>query len=215
MIGRFNDAIRDYRMRALLAALPEGSALKSIEPASVKKLTDPPVNNAEFVAAVNAAGMGFDPESEEDAIDRAGTLVTKRVVALLECERGIERTRILTASKRNFFQNTELLDVPFSTDFGNIQRMYLDVMPLEVTNWRSIHEDMDANGRPVAGSVWARRHAILSRIWPDWTRVFEKDGVQPCDYATAIYVAPTLKQFLGMWDENVARAAKFAAEARG
>ncbi|MGB9619054.1 MAG: hypothetical protein ACPL7K_01425, partial [Armatimonadota bacterium] len=198
MIGRFNDAIRSYRVAALLAALPESSKFKSIDPASIKKLTDPAVNNPEFIAAAKAAGIDFDPVSEEDAIDRAGTLCTKRVVILLEKERGLSRTRILTASKRNFFQNTELLDVPFSTDFGNIQRMYLDIMPLEITDWKSLYQDMDANGYPVPGSIWAKRHEILSRIWPDWKRVFEKDGVQPSEYGTAIYVVPTLKQFIAM-----------------
>ncbi len=214
MIGRFNDAIRDYRVRALLAALPDGNGFKEVDPVSVKKLTDASVNSPEFIAAVNAAGLEFDPASEEDAIDRAGTLCTKRVVILLEKERGLKRTRILTASKRNFFQNTELLDVPFSTDFGNIQRMYLDIMPLDVANWKSIYEDMDPDGRPVPGSVWAKRHEVLLRIWPDWKRVFERDGVRPDEYGTAIYVVPTLKQFIGMWEENVARARKFAEEAR-
>jgi len=220
MIGRFNDAVRLYRVNALLAALPEGSKFKprigsGVDAASVKKLTDPSVNNPEFVAAAKAVGIDFDPASEEDAIDRAGTLCTKRVVILLEKERGLKRTRILTASKRNFFQNAELLDVPFSTDFGNIQRMYLDIMPIEVRDWKSIYEDMDAGGYPVPGSIWAKRHEILSRIWPDWKRVFEKDGVQPPEYGTAIYVFPTLKQFTGTWIENVARAKKFAEEAAG
>jgi len=214
MIGRFNDAIRLYRVKALLSALPEGSKFKSIDPASVKKLTEPAVNNPEFVAAAKSAGIDFDPASEEDAIDRAGTLCTKRVVILLEKERGLKRTRMLTASKRNFFQNTELLDVPFSTDFGNIQRMYLDIMPIEVTNWKTLYDDMDAKGCPIPGSIWAKRHEVLSKIWPDWVKVFEKDGVQPSEYGTAIYVVPTLKQFIGMWTENVSRAKKFAEEAR-
>ncbi|MCX8053303.1 MAG: hypothetical protein N3B12_05810, partial [Armatimonadetes bacterium] len=214
MIGRFNDAIRLYRINVLLAALPESSKFKSLDPASVKKLTDSSVNNPEFIGEVRAAGIDFDPVAEEDAIDRAGTLCTKRVVILLEKERGLKRTRILTASKRNFFQNTELLDVPFSTDFGNIQRMYLDIMPLEIANWKSLYEEMDDNGYPIAGSIWARRHEVLSKIWPDWKRVFEKDGVAPSEYATAIYVVPTLKQFIGMWEENVSRAKKFADEAR-
>ena len=84
MIGRFNDAIRVYRMGDLLSALPETSKFKSTDASSVKKLTDPAVNNPEFIAEVKAAGIDFDPESEEDAIDRAGTLCTKRVVMLLE-----------------------------------------------------------------------------------------------------------------------------------
>ncbi len=213
MIGRFNDAIREYRMRALLAALPESSEFRKIEPASVKKLTDASVNNPEFIAAVRAAGVTFEPEAEENAIDRAGTLCTKRVVILLE-NAGIDRTRILTASKRNFAQNSELLDVPFSTDFGNIQRMYLDLMPLDIPNWKTLYDDMTPDGMPAPGSIWAKRHETLSRIWPDWAKVFEIDGVKPADYASAIYVGPTLKQFLGMWQENVARAARFAGEAR-
>jgi hypothetical protein len=231
MIGRFNDAIRDYRVRAILAALPSDSPFKSLEPASVKKLTDASVNNAELIAAAHVNGIDFRPEAEEDAIDRAGTLCTKRVTMLLEKElaerelsspplggggRGAHRTRLLTASKRNFFQNTELLDVPFSTDFGNIQRMYLDVMPLEIENWKTIYADMDANGYPTPGSIWAKRHETLSRIWPDWGKCFDTpEGVQPSEYETAIYVAPTLKQFIGMWNDNIARAKAAAEAAKG
>lgn len=214
MIGRFNDAIRDYRVKTLLNSLPEDSKFKSIDPASIKKLTDPAINNPEFIASVRALGIDFDPMAEEDAIDRAGTLCTKRVVILLEKERGLKRTRILTASKRNFFQNTELLDVPFSTDFGNIQRMYLDLMPLRIENWKTLYEGMDENGYPIPGTIWAKRAEILAKIWPDWSRVFEKDGVKPEEYGTAIYVVPTLKQFIAMWNENVARARKFAEEAK-
>ncbi len=215
MIGRFNDAIRDYRVKAILAALPASSKFRGLDPASVKKLTDASVNNAEFVAEANAAGMAFDPVSEEDAIDRAGTLCTKRVVMLLEKNEGLARTRILTASKRNFFQNTELLDVPFSTDFGNIQRMYLGVMPLEISNWKTLYDDMGADCYPVAGSIWAKRAETLARIWPDWGKVFHSpDGVQPSEYENAIYVQPTLKQFIGMWNTNVERAKKAAEAAR-
>jgi len=214
MIGRFNDAIRDYRVKTLLNSLPEDSKFKSIDPASIKKLTDPAINNPEFIASVRVLGIDFDPMAEEDAIDRAGTLCTKRVVILLEKERGLKRTRILTASKRNFFQNTELLDVPFSTDFGNIQRMYLDLMPLRIENWKTLYEGMDENGYPIPGTIWAKRAEILAKIWPDWSRVFEKDGVKPEEYGTAIYVVPTLKQFIAMWNENVARARKFAEEAK-
>lgn len=215
MIGRFNDAIRDYRVRRLLGALPADSPYKSIDPASVKKLTDESVNNPGFIAAANKAGIEFEPEAEEDAIDRAGTLCTKRVVILLERNMRLPRTRILTASKRNFYQNTELLDVPFSTDFGNIQRMYLEHMPLEISNWRTLYDDMDEEGCPVKGSIWEKRHEILSRIWPDWKKSFDIGGVSPDDYAEAIYVKPTLTQFLAMWNENVARAKAFADEARG
>jgi len=215
MIGRFNDAIRDYRVKAILAALPESSTYKGIDPVSVKKLTDDSVNNAEFIAAAKDAGIDFDPIVEEDAIDRAGTLCTKRVVVLLEKNEGLPRTRILTASKRNFFQNTELLDVPFSTDFGNIQRMYISEMPLAISNWKTIYEDMGADGYPTAGSIWARRSEVLGKIWPDWTKVFDSpEGVKPEQYETAIYVAPTLKQFIGMWNTNVERAKKFAEEAK-
>ena len=213
MIGRFNDAIRDYRVKALLAALPVDSKFKSIDPTSVKKLTDQSVNNAEFIAAAKSAGIDFNPADEEDAIDRAGTLCTKRVVMLLEKNEGLARTRILTASKRNFFQNTELLDVPFSTDFGNIQRMYMAEMPLEISNWKTLYDEMDANGYPVAGTIWGKRNETLKKIWPDWTKVFEADTVKPEEYETTIYVAPTLKQFIGMWNDNIARAKKFAEEA--
>jgi hypothetical protein len=133
---------------------------------------------------------------------------------LIEKSGLLPHAKILTASKRNFFQNTELLDVAFSTDFGNIQRMYLDLVPLEVDNWNSIYEYMDENGNPVPGSLWAKRSEVLGRIWPDWDRAFEVGAVKPEDYAAASYLVPTLTQFLGMWNENVARAGKFAAEAR-
>ena len=214
MIGRFNDAIRDYRVRAMLSALPADSKFKGIDPVSVKKLTDQSVNNSEFIAAVKSAGIGFDPAAEEDAIDRAGTLCTKRVVMLLEKNEGLARTRILTASKRNFFQNTELLDVPFSTDFGNIQRMFMAEMPLEIGNWKTLYDDMNADGYPATGSVWGKRHETLTKIWPDWAKVFEADTVKPDEYETTIYVAPTLKQFIGMWNDNIARAKKFAEEVK-
>ncbi|MFQ3548193.1 MAG: hypothetical protein SNJ70_00395 [Armatimonadota bacterium] len=214
MIGRFNDAIRDYRVKSLIEALPADSKFKTINPADVKKLTDDIINNAEFIAEVNVKGMNFQPEAEEDAIDRAGTLATKRVVILLEKNEGWAKTRILTASKRNFFQNTELLDVPFSTDFGNIQRMYIDVMPIKVDNWKTLYDDMNEDGTPVEGSIWAKRHEILSRIWPDWKKSWEIDGVKPDEYINTIYVPPTLTQFTGFWNENVARAKKAADEIR-
>ena len=38
MIGRLNDAIRDYRVKALFAALPANSPFKSIDPSVGKKL---------------------------------------------------------------------------------------------------------------------------------------------------------------------------------
>ncbi len=210
MIGRFNDAIRDYRVRVLLDAVKT-----DIDPSSVKKLTDERLNYSGFIAELNAKGIEFYPEHEEDAIDRAGTLCTKRVMMLLENPTDGKlpvRPRILTASKRNFFQNTELLDVPFSTDFGNIQRMYLDVMPLKIEDWKTIYDDMGDDGYPVEGSIWAQRHNTLSRIWPDWKKVFDSpDGVDVSEYETAIYVEPTLKQFIGMWEDNVSRA-KAAAQ---
>ncbi|NLN78430.1 MAG: hypothetical protein GX141_05900 [Armatimonadetes bacterium] len=208
MIGRFNDAIRDYRVHVLLDGV--GSDLN---PASIKKLTDPAINNADFIAECRSKGIEFDPEAEEDAIDRAGSLCTKRVTVLLQNES--VRPRILTASKRNFFQNTELLDVPFSTDFGNIQRMYLDVMPLEIDDWKTLPRDMDADGFPTAGKIWASRNDTLKRIWPDWEKVFNStDGVAASEYEDTIYVAPTLKQFIGMWNDNVARAKSACDEAK-
>ena len=87
-------------------------------------------------------------------------------------------------------------------------------MPLEITNWKSIYEDMEENGYPAPGSIWAKRNEILASIWPGWKNAFEKDGVQPSEYESTIYVPPTLKQFLGMWETNVSRARKFADEAR-
>ena len=114
MIGRFNDAIRVYRIEQLLAALPADSKFRTeIKPAAIKLLTDAPINTPEFIAEVKAAGIDFNQVDEEDAIDRAGTLATKRVVIYIERKYRTLRNRILTASKRNFYQNTELLDVPF------------------------------------------------------------------------------------------------------
>lgn len=209
MIGRFTDAIRLYRAAALLNALPEGSEFRKTDPSSVKSLNAPPFNSQEFRAAISAAGVEFDPESEEDAIDRAGTLCTKRAVMHIEHKHNTKRNRILTASKRNFFQNTELLDVPFSTDFGNIQRIYLELKKsgrLQLDSWCTIYDGMNPDGTPATGSIWDRRNKVLERIWPDWKKAFDPEGVRPDEYINTIYVPPTLNQFIGFWEENVARA---------
>ncbi|HHY46658.1 MAG TPA: hypothetical protein GX506_05085 [Firmicutes bacterium] len=212
MIGRFNDAVRLYRVTKLLEALPATNPLKEkINPGEIKSLTDPKLNNPEFIDAMRKAGIDFDPVGEEDAIDHAATLLTKRTVLLLKSRYGLKRTRILTASKRKFHQNTDLLGVPFSTDFGNIQRMSIDLWKkgeLNITNWNTLLEGMNPDGTPAADSVWAKREEILRRIWPDWSKVYDPDGLKPEDYANMIYVQPTLKQFLGFWSENVARAQK-------
>lgn len=216
MIGRFNDAIRVYRIEQLLAALPADSPFRAeIKPAAVKALTDAPLNSPEFKAAVAQAGIDYDPEAEEDAIDHAGSLCTKRAAKWIEFKYGSKRNRLLTASKRKFHQNTDLLDVPFSTDFGNIQRMYLDLAKAggpEIKSWKTLYDDMNADGTPVAGSIWEKRHRTLLRIWPGWANAFDPDGVKPEEYISTIYVPPTLNQFLGMWADNVARA-KAAREA--
>lgn len=210
MIGRFNDAIRAYRVEQLLSALSSKSRFRSeIKPPAVKSLADAPMNTAEFKSALAKVGLRFDPEAEEDAIDHAGTLVTKRAVMHLEHKHGMKRTRMLTASKRKFHQNTELLDVPFSTDFGNIQRMYLElkqVGSLNVESWRTLYDGMNPDGTPAPGSVWEKRSQVLARIWPDWRKAFDPEGVRPEEYADTIYVPPTLNQFIGFWHENVARA---------
>ena len=178
-------------------------------PASVKSLNDAPLSSAEFKAEVAKVGLKFDPEAEEDAIDHAGTLATKRAVMYLEHKYGWKRTRMLTASKRKFHQNTDLLDVPFSTDFGNIQRMWLELHQcgeVEIDSWRTLYDGMNPDGTPAKGSIWEKRAYILSLIWPDWRKAFEPDGVKPEDYAKTIYVPPTLNQFIGFWHENVSRA---------
>lgn len=216
MIGRFNDAIRVYRIEQLLGALPADSPFKAeIKPAAVKALTDAPVNTPEFKAAVAAAGIEFDPEAEEDAIDHAGSLCTKRAAKWVEFKYGTKQNRLLTASKRKFHQNTDLLDVPFSTDFGNIQRMYLDLAQdggPEVKSWKTLWDELNADGTPVAGSIWDKRHQTLLNIWPGWAKAFDPEGVKPEEYISTIYVPPTLTQFLGMWADNVSRA-KAAREA--
>lgn len=206
-IGRFNDAIRLYRLKELIAMLPDKSKFKQLDPTTVKSFREPAVNNVEFILQLrDDVGYDFDPGAEEDAIDRAATLCTKRVVKLLENKLGLKRTRILTASKRNFRQNTELLDVPFSTDGSRTQRDLIRLLPLKIENWRSICEGMDDEGYPIRGTIWARRHDTLTKIWPDWKRVFEIDGVKPEEYADMIYVRPTLDQFIAKWNENVSRA---------
>ncbi len=210
MIGRFNDAIRAYRIEQLLAALPADSPFRAeIKPAAVKALTDAPLNSPAFRSAVAEAGVDYDPEAEEDAVDHAGSLCTKRAAKWIEFKYGKRRNRLLTASKRKFHQNTDLLDVPFSTDFGNIQRMYLDLAKAggpEIKSWKTLWDDLNEDGMPAAGSIWEKRHRTLLRIWPGWAKAFDPDGVKPEDYISTIYVPPTLNQFLGMWADNVARA---------
>lgn len=210
MIGRFNDAIRAYRVEKLLEALPENSHFRQeIKPSAVKSLDSAPLNSAEFLETVGKAGMLFNPAEEEDAIDHAGTLCTKRAVIHLEHKYGWPKTRMLTASKRQFHQNTDLLDVPFSTDFGNIQRMWLELAKsdgLKIESWRTLYDGMNPDGTPAAGSVWEKRSQTLARIWPDWEKAFDPQGVRPDEYLSTIYVPPTLEQFTSFWVENVARA---------
>ncbi|MDO8587122.1 MAG: hypothetical protein Q7T82_08795 [Armatimonadota bacterium] len=216
MIGRFNDAIRIYRVESLLNGLPENSPLRgSIKPAAIKTLEDPSLASDEFRGAMKAAGVEFDPAAEEDAIDQAGTLLTKRTALILQSKYGLPKSRLLTASKRKFHQNTNLLNVPFSTDFGNIQRMYLDLHKSggpKLNSWNTLVEGMTPDGSPQPGSVWDKREKTLRRIWPDWAKAYEVGGVPPEEYIDTIYVPPTLNQFIGFWNENVARA-KAAREA--
>lgn len=216
MIGRFNDAIRLYRIEQLLNALPADSPLRAgIKPAAVKSLEEPAFTSKEFRDAMATAGIDFDPAAEEDAIDQAGTLLTKRAALILQSKYGIAKSRLLTASKRKFHQNTNLLNVPFSTDFGNIQRMYLDLHKkggAKISSWNTLVEGMNADGTPQSGTIWDKRDKTLRRIWPDWAKASEVDGVAPEDYIDTIYVPPTLTQFIGFWEENVARA-KGAREA--
>jgi hypothetical protein len=210
MIGRFNDAIRAYRVQQLLNALPADSKFRtSIDPATVKSLNAPPFTTNEFKSEIEKAGVEFDPVAEEDAIDRAGTLIAKRSVMYIENRYNTKRNRVLTASKRNFFQNTELLGVPYSTDFGNVQREALDRRKdgtLQVNSWCTVYDGMNPDGTPAPGSVWEKRHQTLLRIWPDWAKAFDPQGVKPEEYISTIYVPPTLNQFLSFWSENIKRA---------
>lgn len=212
MIGRLNDAIRRYRVETLVSALPAQSPLReTIKPKDIKTLEDPAINNEQFLLLMKQAGIDFRPVEEEDAIDHAGTLLTKRAVLLLQSRYGLGRTRILTASKRKFHQDTDLLGVPFSTDFGNIQRMTIELADsgqLRVEKWDTLSEGMTPDGSPAPGSVWERRDAVLRRIWPDWARAYDVAGVSPDGYLRTIYVKPTLDQFLAFWEENVTRARK-------
>jgi len=211
MIGRFNDAIRIFRLETLLDALPKNSAWrKRIDPSAIKSLEDKTVNNSRFVKALAKAGIKFRPKAEEDAIDHAGTLLTKRAFMILKYKHNINRTRLLTASKRQFHQNTDLLDVPFSTDFGNIQRAMLPLWQagkLRLRKGRTIEDGMSRSGSPKPGTVWARRKKVLDEIWPDFKKAYAVGGVKPGQYVNTIYVPPTLNQFTGYWVENVARAA--------
>ena len=217
MIGRFNDAIRIYRIEDLLKALPENSPLREkISPAAIKTLEDPLLTSQEFGIAMKDAGIEFNPATEEDAIDHAGSLLTKRTALLLQSKYGYPKSRLLTASKRKFHQNTDLLNVPFSTDFGNIQRMYLDLLKqgeVKIDSWKALSDGMNADGSPKPGSIWDKRDKTLLSIWPDWAKASMPDGVAPKDYVNTIYVPPTLTQFIGFWNENVARS-KAAREAQ-
>ncbi|MFZ5923733.1 MAG: hypothetical protein ACOYW4_00670 [Bacillota bacterium] len=211
MIGRFNDSIRSYRINTLFSALPEESPFRSsvANPVSIKTLEDPAINNPEFIALMKQAGIDFEPCIEEDAIDHAGTLLTKRVVVLLRSSYGCKKIRILTASKRKFHQNVDLLGVPFSTDFGNIQRMSIGLAKadqLKIERWETIGDGMNPDGTPAAGSVWEKREAVLRRIWPGWAKAYEASGLMPDEYLKAPYVRATLDQFIAYWAENVSRA---------
>ncbi|HHY97846.1 MAG TPA: hypothetical protein GX509_03790, partial [Firmicutes bacterium] len=85
---------------------------------------------------------------------------------------------------------------------------------LGIENWNTIEEGMNPDGTPAKGSIWEKREMVLRSIWPDWAKAYDPDGLKPEEYIDTIYVPPTLKQFLGFWDENVARARR-AREAVG
>lgn len=215
MIGRFNDAIRIYRIEHLLTLLPDDSPYKAIDPASIKTLNAPPMNEPGFLDAIRSCDVEYDPQSEEDAIDHAGTLVTKRAAICLERFHLLDRARILTASKRNFDQNTDLLGIAFSTDFGNIQRMSLGCNDTQsLCSKCTLYDGMNQDGTPAQDSIWEHRSQTLARIWLEWLKAFDPDGVKPDEYLSAIYVTPTLKQFTAFWNENVRRAGVYTEEAR-
>jgi hypothetical protein len=87
--------------------------------------------------------------------------------------------------------------------------MYLELAKsgdLKIESWRTLYDGMNPDGTPASGSIWEKRSCILSRIWPDWDKAFDPEGVKPEEYINTIYVPPTLEQFTGFWVENMARA---------
>lgn len=167
-LGRTSDEIREYRIKTLVSALKETSKFRSIDAASVRSLRDEPTNTIEFILQLEEAGIEFKPGDEEDAIDHAGALLVKRAAARNKT------MPIVIADKRNYLPNIELLDVDYATDSPQVQRDCM-MRPVEVDNWKSLREDM-SRGRPVPGSIWAKRAEILSAIWPDWERTYKAAG---------------------------------------
>lgn len=166
-LGRVSDEIREHRINTLVGALKDTSKFKSIDAGSVKSLRHEPTNSIEFILQLKEAGIEFKPGDEEDAIDHAGALMVKRAAR----SKGMP---IVIADKRNYLPNIELLDVDFATDTPQVQRDCM-MRPVEVESWKSLREDM-VRGRPVPGTIWARRCDILTAIWPDWEKTFKSSG---------------------------------------
>ncbi|HID06000.1 MAG TPA: hypothetical protein EYP10_02510, partial [Armatimonadetes bacterium] len=124
MMGRFLDAMRQERIEILLNALDE-SLRDEIKPQISKStlLTDPILNNERVINALRERGVEFQPEIEEQAVRDFATLITKMSIIYAVKKYGWQvGNRILSASKRNFEQNTDLEnEVRYSTDFGDIQ----------------------------------------------------------------------------------------------
>jgi hypothetical protein len=168
-LGRTSDEIRQYRLNTLIGTLKDGSKFRQIDRASVTSFRHEPVNCIEFILQLQEQGIEFKPGDEEDAIDHAGALLVKRAAVLKK------DIQLVVADKANYLPNQELLDIHYACDSPQVQRDCM-MRPVEVDDWKSLWEDMDKNGNPIPGTVWAKRAEILTAIWPEWGRTFESAG---------------------------------------
>lgn len=209
MMGRFLDAMRQERIEILLNALDE-SLRNEIKPQIGKStlLTDPILNNERVINALRDRGVEFQPEVEEKAVRDFATLITKMSIIYAVKKYGWQvGNRILSASKRNFEQNTDLEnEVRYSTDFGDIQALSIgreyntNSEPLKGFSWDTGLPVADENNR------WWQVYQTLQRMYPDAERYFRTDGIPPEEWMQQRYNQATWQQFTDKWWFNCKRA---------
>ncbi|MCS7253895.1 MAG: hypothetical protein RMK18_00935 [Armatimonadota bacterium] len=209
MMGRYLDAMREERLEIILNAIDE--PLRSEVKSKLKKgatLDDPVLKDERVLAELRSKGIEFNPDEEEQAIKDLPTLITKMAVIYAVRKYGWQvGNRILSASKRNFEQNTDLEnEVRYSTDFGDIQALSIgreykpNEEPLKGFDWETAMPVEDENNR------WWRVYKAILRMYPDGEKHLQFGGFKPEEWMERRYNKATWQQFTDKWWFNCKRA---------
>jgi len=209
MMGRYLDAMREERLEAILNALDE--PLRSEVMLKLKKgapLNDPALKDERVLAELRRKGIEFNPDEEEQAVKGLPTLITKMAIIYAVKKYGWQLgNRLLSASKRNFEQNTDLEnEVRYSTDFGDIQALSIgreykpNEEPLKGFDWETAMPIRDESNR------WWRIYQTILRMYPDGEKHLRFDGFKPEEWMEKRYNKATWQQFTDKWWLNCKRA---------